>query len=50
MLVVETRKAMEFYADRRWNLDGDEARLERVGTEYIELESADDIASGDHRE
>ncbi|MBL0371909.1 hypothetical protein JJB09_07695 [Rhizobium sp. KVB221] len=36
VLVVETRKAIELYADRRWNLDRDEARLERVGTEYIE--------------
>ncbi|PLU02688.1 hypothetical protein BMJ32_12130 [Sinorhizobium medicae] len=35
-LVIETRKALEFYADRRWNLDQPEARLERVSTEYIE--------------
>lgn len=36
VLVVETRKAIEFYADRRWNLDKSEARLERISTEYIE--------------
>lgn len=41
VLIVETRKAMEFYADRRWNLDRDEARLERGGTEYIEARPAD---------
>ncbi|MDX0519020.1 WYL domain-containing protein [Sinorhizobium medicae] len=45
MLVVEIRKAIEFYADRRWNLDRNEARLERVGTEYIEAGPADDTAS-----
>ncbi|WP_282611007.1 hypothetical protein [Pelagibius sp. Alg239-R121] len=33
-LRVETRKALEFYADRRWGLDQPNARLERSKTEY----------------
>jgi hypothetical protein len=37
ILVVETRKALEFYADRRWGLDQPNARLERIKTEYIEI-------------
>lgn len=33
-LCIETRKALEFYADRRWGLDQTNARLERYKTEY----------------
>ena len=33
-LCVKTRKALEFYADRRWGLDQPNARLERLKTEY----------------
>jgi hypothetical protein len=36
-LFVETRKALEFYVDRRWGLNLESARLERVRTEYDEL-------------
>lgn len=35
-LVVEIRKALEFYVDRRWGLKQEGARLERVGVEYID--------------
>lgn len=35
-LVVEMRRALEFYADRRWGLDQPNARLERAKTEYFE--------------
>jgi predicted DNA-binding transcriptional regulator YafY len=41
VLIVEVRKALEFYADRRWGLDRPEARLERVRTEYL-----DEVESG----
>ncbi len=34
-LCIETRKALEFYADRRWGLDQLNTRLERSFTEYI---------------
>ncbi|ULJ75555.1 hypothetical protein [Rhizobium gallicum] len=34
LLCVETRKALEFFLDRRWGLDQEDARLERVRTEY----------------
>lgn len=34
LLCVETRKALEFYFDRRWGLDQPGARLERARTEY----------------
>lgn len=34
VLCVKTRKALEFFFDRRWGLAGDGARLERVKTEY----------------
>lgn len=37
-LCVETRKALEFYADRRWGLDQESSRLERVLTEYTPLD------------
>lgn len=36
-LCIETRKALEFYVDRRWGLNVKGARLERVKTEYEEL-------------
>ncbi|MGE0294502.1 MAG: hypothetical protein AB7P97_19285 [Hyphomonadaceae bacterium] len=35
-LKVTTRKALAFYARRRWGLDQDAARLEIVTTEYLE--------------
>jgi hypothetical protein len=34
---VETRKALEFFLDRRWGLDEKGARLERVKTVYEPL-------------
>jgi predicted DNA-binding transcriptional regulator YafY len=34
-LVIETRKALEFYADHRWGLDQPDARLQRLRTEYV---------------
>lgn len=34
---IETRKALEFYVDRRWGLNLRSARLEKVRTEYQEL-------------
>jgi hypothetical protein len=34
LICVETRKALEFFLDRRWGLDQEDARLERVRTEY----------------
>lgn len=34
LLRVETRKALEFFFDRRWGLDQKSARLERARTEY----------------
>lgn len=34
-LCIETRKALEFYADRRWGLDQLNTRLERSFTEYV---------------
>lgn len=37
-LCIETRKALEFYADRRWGLDQASARLERLSTEYLPRE------------
>jgi len=37
LLCIETRKALEFYADRRWGLDQQNARLEKHSTEYIQL-------------
>lgn len=36
-LCIETRKALEFYTDRRWGLDQQNARLEKHSTEYIQL-------------
>lgn len=36
LLCVETRKALEFFLDRRWGLDQRGARLERVRTDYEE--------------
>lgn len=38
-LRVETRKALEFFFDRRWGLDQKGARLERAKTEYKEIGS-----------
>lgn len=37
-LCIETRKALEFYADRRWGLDQQNARLEKHATEYVQLD------------
>lgn len=34
LLCVETRKALEFFFDRRWGLDQKGARLERASTRY----------------
>lgn len=34
LLRVETRKALEFFFNRRWGLDDEGARLERAETEY----------------
>ena len=34
-LCIQTRKALEFYADRRWGLDQKSSRLERHATEYV---------------
>ena len=36
-LCIETRKALEFYANRRWGLDQKSARLERLSTEYLPI-------------
>lgn len=38
MLRVETRKALEFFFDRRWGLNERGARLERAKTEYSTIE------------
>jgi hypothetical protein len=38
LLCVETRKALEFYLDRRWGLDQPGARLERSRTDYKHLD------------
>lgn len=35
-LVVEIRKALEFYVDRRWGLKQESARLDIVGIDYIQ--------------
>ena len=40
-LRVETRKALEFFFNRRWGLDEKGARLERAKTEYAPLVSAE---------
>jgi len=34
-LCIETRKALEFYIDRRWGLDHPHTRLEKSFTEYV---------------
>lgn len=39
MLCVETRKALEFYAERRWGLDQMNARLEKHSVEIVNLET-----------
>lgn len=41
ILIVETRKALEFYADRRWGLDQPNARLERIKTQYIKPDASE---------
>lgn len=46
-LIVETRKALEFYADRRWGLDRPDTRLERRSTTYLVAADAEDGAAGD---
>ncbi|SHF00775.1 hypothetical protein SAMN05444279_1142 [Ruegeria intermedia] len=40
-LLVETRKALEFFLDHRWGLDRPDARLERAGTEYVSIPQTD---------
>jgi len=37
LLCIETRRALEFYADRRWGLDQPHARLERERVEYSDI-------------
>lgn len=37
LLCIETRKALEFYADRRWGLDQPHARLERERVDYFDI-------------
>jgi len=39
MLCVETRKALEFYAERRWGLDQINARLEKHSVEVVNREN-----------
>jgi hypothetical protein len=41
-LCVETRKALEFYFDRRWGIDQKGARLEKSRTDYVELQPEQD--------
>jgi hypothetical protein len=41
-LRVETRKALEFFFDRRWGLDHPAAGLERMKTEYAPILAGDD--------
>lgn len=42
-LCIETRKALEFYANRRWGLDQPNARLERQSTEIVRGSSKKDL-------
>ena len=37
LLCIDTRKALEFYADRRWGLDQPHARLERERVDYFDI-------------
>ncbi|GKY87396.1 hypothetical protein STA1M1_12650 [Sinisalibacter aestuarii] len=37
LLLLETRKAMEFYFDRRWRIGAPGTRLERARTEYVPI-------------
>ncbi len=37
MLRIQTRKALEFFVDRRWGLDQEGARLERAKVEYDQV-------------
>lgn len=37
LLCIETREALEFYADRRWGLDQPHARLERERVDYSDI-------------
>ena len=37
VLEARTRKALEFYTERRWGLEQREPRLERVSTEYVPM-------------
>lgn len=39
MLCVETRKALEFYAERRWGLDQNNARLQKHSVEIVNSET-----------
>lgn len=43
LLRLETRKALEFFVDRRWGLDGPGARLEKEHVEYIPILSKKDL-------
>lgn len=42
VLEARTRKALEFYTERRWGLEQKEPRLERVSVEYVPM-SAEEI-------
>ncbi len=37
LLCIETREALEFYADRRWGLDQPHSRLERERVDYLDI-------------
>ena len=45
LLLVSLRSALEFYADRRWGLDQQNARLERYKTEFINVDIEDYASS-----
>lgn len=44
-LVIPVRKALEFYADRRWGLDMEAARLERAKTVYLDIDFDDYVSA-----
>jgi hypothetical protein len=45
LLCIETREALEFYADRRWGLDQPHSRLEREKVEYSDITEGANRAS-----
>jgi hypothetical protein len=45
LLCIETRKALEFYFDRRWGLDQKGARLEKARTDYVELPTGPEVTN-----